>query len=107
MLACADRLNRPCACLLLIICLHSLAISSSPTIDIRLCHCAQISKECVDLLLEQVPDDDRTEYIAAFGVRGRDTTPATRVALRQACAKLCRQIVETVKAQIADAPASK
>lgn len=70
-------------------------------------HCAQISKECVDVLLEQVPDDDRTEYIAAFGVRGRDTTPATRAALRQACAKLCRQIAETVTAQIADAPASQ
>jgi hypothetical protein len=62
----------------------------------------QLSEDVVTAFLEQVPDDDRIEYIAAFGVKGVDVSKPTRALLVSAVAKVCQHIVDQP-----DEPAAK
>jgi len=62
---------------------------------------ASLAHDTVTAFLAQVPDDDRTEFIAAFGVQGNDTSESTRAAMEAAVAKVCKRILTQ------DAPTSE
>lgn len=66
----------------------------------RLVFIFQISRECARQCLEEAASGRRHLFVAAFGLRGADTSPATRLSLADAFARTCRQRVREVHAPL-------